>query len=108
MRLEVVPGELEGLAHGLSGLLGDLELAGEVRSISAGVAENAELEAAIERLVVRWTEDIHDLQRRLRDLTGRLDAAGGEYERVERIVTQSVVVLPEKVETVRRDVEASQ
>jgi hypothetical protein len=97
MRLEVAPGELEGLARGLSGLLVDLEMAGDVRSISSGAAENADLQAAIERLVVRWTGDLHDLQRKLADLTGRLGAAGGEYERVERAVTEEVAVVPQAV-----------
>jgi hypothetical protein len=105
MRLEVVPGELGGLADGLSGLLGDLELAGDIRSISSGAAENAELRAAIERLVLRWTGDLHDLQMKLGALTRQLDGAGVEYDRVERLVTQDVAVVPQGGEILSRDIE---
>jgi hypothetical protein len=93
MRLEVIPGELEGLAHGLSGLLVDLEMAGDIRSISSGAAENAELQAAIERLVMRWTADLQDLRMKLRALTETLDGAGGEYERVEGTITDEAAIL---------------
>jgi acetate kinase len=94
MRLEVTPSELEGLAHGLSGLLGDLEVAGDIRSISPAAAENVELQSAIERLIVRWTDDIQDIRVKLQELGGRLNAAGAEYERVERRVTEDIALTP--------------
>ncbi len=94
MRLEVNPSELEGLAHGLWGLLGDLQLAGEIRSISPAAAESPRLQAAIERLVVRWSDDIDDIRAQLERLSGRASSAGVEYEGVERRVRDDVALTP--------------
>jgi hypothetical protein len=101
MRLEVTPSELGGLADGLSGLLGDLELAGDVRSISPVAAENARLQSAIERFVACWTDDIYDIRAKLQRLSGRLAGAGVEYDGVERRVTDDVALAP----VVRPDIE---
>jgi len=106
MRLEVTPGELEGLAHGLSGLIGDLEHAGDIGLIRSGAAENAELQAAIDGLAARWTRDLHDVQMKLRKLTERLDGASAEYDRMERAVAQEVAVEPPSVGGVPHQVEA--
>jgi hypothetical protein len=103
MRLQVTPAELEGVARGLSGLLGELEHAGDIRSISPAAAENAELQAAIEQLIVRWTGDIHDLQTRLAELSGQLDNASAEYDQVERVVTQNVTLAAPVAENASRD-----
>ncbi len=101
MRLEVTPSELDGLADGLSGLLGDLEEAGDVRSISPVAAENARLQSAIERLVAGWTDDICEIRAKLQRLSGRVAGAAVEYEGVERKVTDDVALAP----VVLRDVE---
>ena len=106
MRLEVAPGELDGLAHGLSGLIGDLEHAGDIGSIRSDAAENAELQAAIDGLVARWTRDLHDVQTKLRELTKGLDGASAEYDRMERAIAQEITIDQPSVGGVPHEVEA--
>ena len=84
---EVTSGDLESLASGLSGLLGELEHAGDVRSVSAGPAENAQLESAIEGFIARWTQDLQSIQQSLASLSERLTGAGASYDRTERALT---------------------
>jgi acetate kinase len=84
MQLKVTTSDLEGLARGLSGLLGELEQAGDVRSVSAGAAENAQLESAVEEFVGRWAQNVEALQANLRTLTERLANAGEGYEQQEQ------------------------
>jgi hypothetical protein len=84
MEFKVDPGDLESLAHGLSGLLGDLERAGDVRSLSPGAAENAQLEGAIAEFLSRWTQNVESLQQALKTLTERLERAGEGYGQQEQ------------------------
>jgi hypothetical protein len=83
MEFKVTPGELENLANGLSGLLGELAQAGDACSISAGAAENGQLQGAIEGFVARWAQEIETLQASLTSLTERLSGAGSGYEQAE-------------------------
>ena len=86
MEFKVTPGELENLANGLSGLLGELAQAGDARSISAGAAENGQLQGAVEEFVARWAQDLEVLQASLTSLIERLSGAGSGYERTEHSV----------------------
>jgi hypothetical protein len=84
MEFKVSPSDLESLAQGLSVMLGDLERAGDVRSLSASAAENSLLESAIEEFVLRWTQNVQALQQSLRTLAERLSNAGEGYEQQEQ------------------------
>jgi uncharacterized protein YukE len=84
MDFKVETSDLGSLAHGLSGLLAELEQAGDVRSLAAGAAENARLEAAIEEFVLHWTQNVQTLQANLKTLTERLENAGEGYEQQEQ------------------------
>jgi hypothetical protein len=83
----VTTSDLESLSRGLSGLLGELEQAGDVRSLSAAAAENPQLEAAIEEFLGRWTADLQGLQENLASLAQRLGSASVGYEQEEQHVT---------------------
>jgi uncharacterized protein YukE len=87
MEFKVTPSELDALASGLSGLLGELAQAGSVSSMSAGAAENAQLETAIEAFVSRWAHGIQELHTGLAALSDRLSGAGAGYEKAERAIS---------------------
>ena len=84
MDFKVETSDLGSLASGLSGLLAELEQAGDVRSLAAGAAENAQLESAIEEFVLRWTQNVQTVQANLKTLTDRLENAGEGYEQQEQ------------------------
>jgi hypothetical protein len=84
MEFKVTSSELEGLANGLSGLLGELAQAGGARSVSGGAAENGQLQGAIEGFVLRWSDDLQSLQDSLTALINKLADAGSGYERTEQ------------------------
>jgi hypothetical protein len=88
----VTTSDLESLSRGLSGLLGELEQAGDVRSLSAGSAENAQLEEAIESFVGRWTQSVQAFQRSLKTLTERLDSASAGYAQQDQGVYDGFMV----------------
>lgn len=86
MDFKVETSDLGSLASGLSGLLAELEQAGDVRSLAAGAAENAQLESAIEEFVLRWTQNVQTVQANLKTLTDRLENAGEGYEQQEQSI----------------------
>lgn len=88
MRLQVTPAELQALARALAGLHGELQQAGEIRSISPAPAENVVLEAAIAGVIGGWAVAIGDLEARLDAVLRELDAAGIEYESTEQQVAR--------------------
>lgn len=92
MEFKVTSSDLESLAHGLSGLLGDLSHAGDVRSVSGSAAENGQLEAAIDEFVMAWMHDLQAIQENLASLSEHLSSAGHAYETVERNLQDGLAV----------------
>jgi hypothetical protein len=91
MRFNVTPSELESLAGGLSGLLGDLSSAGNVRTVSAAPAENAQLQGAIEELIAHWCRDVDTLRAQLAELGEKVNRAGVGYSQAEQLITETAV-----------------
>lgn len=92
MEFKVTSGDLEILASGLSGLLGDLEHAGDVRSLSPAAAENPQLEGAIAEFLAHWSQNVSTLQQNLKLLTERLEHASTGYEQQEQGVLGGFVL----------------
>jgi hypothetical protein len=92
MEFKVTPSDLESLAQGLSGLLGELAQAGDIRSVSAGAAENPQLASAIEEHLARWTQELQNLRESLASLTERLGGASSGYEQTEHSVLEGFLV----------------
>ena len=92
MEFKVTSGDLEILASGLSGLLGDLEHAGDVRSLSPAAAESPQLEGAIAEFLAHWSQNVSMLQQNLKLLTERLEHASTGYEQQEQGVLGGLVL----------------
>ena len=87
---EVTTGDLIDLSTVLSGFVGELGQAGDLRSASGAAAENAQMEAAIGDFLATWSQSLEALQTNLSALTKRLTGAGGDYEGADGDVAGSL------------------